>query len=120
MCFPIQPLQNRHGIVDDMRSRLIGVVKWIKLTVLLALLTSAIDDYACQSNVEIVPDQLFFFFGTSPRILRVCIKRLGDKDVFLFIPFLCRCHPHSDYSVHCKQVLPHFMTDNFMEMKLSG
>lgn len=78
------------------------------------------DYYACQRNVEIVPDQLCFFFGSSSRILRVCIKRLGNKDVFLFIPFLRSYHPHSDYSVHCKQVLAHFMTDNFMVMKLLG
>lgn len=42
MCFPIQPVKTRHGIVADMKSRLIGAVKWIKLTILFVLLASAI------------------------------------------------------------------------------
>lgn len=55
MCFPIRPSKSGHDIVDDMRSRLIGVVKWIKLTVLFVLLTTAIGKYfllCCETKTK--------------------------------------------------------------------
>ncbi|XP_060519646.1 hemicentin-1 isoform X2 [Cylas formicarius] len=42
MRFQIKTVQNRHGISDDMRSRITAALQWIKFTVLFAIAVSAI------------------------------------------------------------------------------
>lgn len=39
-------MKNRHGISDDMRSPLIGILQWMRLTFLVVLVSSAIGEYS--------------------------------------------------------------------------
>ncbi|KAL1517684.1 hypothetical protein ABEB36_001419 [Hypothenemus hampei] len=53
MCFPIQlSLKNRHDIVDDMTSRLIGAVTWIKFVFFFVLLASTIGPADSKSHTR--------------------------------------------------------------------
>ncbi|XP_076262768.1 irregular chiasm C-roughest protein teiresias [Rhynchophorus ferrugineus] len=52
MCFLHKSVQNRHDIVGDMKSRLLDLVKWIKLTVLFVLVASAIGQAECRTHTR--------------------------------------------------------------------
>ncbi|XP_074028065.1 irregular chiasm C-roughest protein teiresias [Leptinotarsa decemlineata] len=52
MRFRITTVKNRHGISDDMRLKLIGVIRWMKVTLLVLLVSAVIDHGDCKSHTR--------------------------------------------------------------------